>query len=823
MDGNYRHLIAQMTLEEKAALCSGADNWHLKSIPRLGVPSIAVADGPHGVRKVIGSDNTLGLKPSYPATCFPTASAMAATWNRELVGQVGRALAEECLEYGISVLLAPGINIKRSPLCGRNFEYFSEDPYLSGELGIAYVDGLQSMGVGASLKHYAANNQEYRRLTIDAIIDERALREIYLTGFEMVVKRAKPWTVMAAYNKVNGEYCGEHHHLLQRVLRQEWGFDGVVVSDWGAVNDRVEALKDGLDLEMPGVPNGNTELIIRAVRRGVLDEEVLDRAVERLLHLIERSSEHARPGFVYDRDAHHQLARQVAEEGIVLLKNERVLPLSREVKVGLIGAFAKEPRYQGAGSSLVHPTRLENLYDEMVAIAGVQNVLYAPGYDRHHDEINQALIDEAVSLCHQVDVVVVCAGLTEHYETEGLDRQHLHLPPAHNALIQRLAEQHSKVVVVLSNGAPVEMPWINQVAAVVEGYLGGQAGASAMAAVLYGMVNPSGKLAETFPLKLEHTPCYQCFPGGPITVEYRESVYVGYRYYDSANQPVLFPFGHGLSYTTFEYSDMRFNQHLLGKNDELIVQVKVTNTGRMAGKEVLQLYVRDVSSSIFRPLKELKGFEKVFLKPGETQKVEFRLPQRAFAYYDVDFRDWVVESGTYEILVGASSRDIRCRGIVEVQGLKRQPSSYLRKSLQPYYLHGSEQVFDKRMFEALYGKPLPSNELPQKGQFNINTPIVDMTNTVLGRLLYNYVQKQVERIVGEMEEAPNALMIEASAKESPMRVLLMSSGGEVSREIMLALLMLLNGKYLRGLLELVNVLRAMGRKARKKKVSGDAH
>ncbi|HBX71202.1 MAG TPA: glycosyl hydrolase, partial [Chloroflexi bacterium] len=630
---DIKELISKMTLEEKAGLCSGLNFWYLKGIPRLEIPSIMVTDGPHGLRKQAGDADHVGLNESVPATCFPTASALAATWNRDLVHQVGAALGEECRQEKVGVILGPGANIKRSPLCGRNFEYFSEDPYLTGEIAKSHINGVQSQGIGTSLKHYAVNNQEYRRMTIDAIIDERALREIYLAGYEIAVKVAQPWTVMCSYNKINGTYASDNKKLMRDILKDEWGHQGLVVTDWGAMNDRPLALEAGTELEMPGSPNGNDAKIVAAVRSGQLAEAVLDQAVARILGMIAKAEQTLAKDFSYDPNAHHALARRAAAEGAVLLKNEgQLLPLPENAKVALIGRFAKHPRYQGAGSSLINPSQLDNLYAELVKLVGAANLTYADGYTEKADAADEALIQEALNAARAAEVVIVYAGLTDIYETEGLDRIHMQMPPGHTALIQKMAAAHKKVVVVLSNGSPVEMPWVNDVQSILEGYLGGQAGAGALADILSGQVNPSGKLAETFPLKLADNPSYRSFPGGPATVEYRESIYVGYRYYDSVAQDVLFPFGHGLSYTSFEYSQLKLNQAQNPDGAAVTVRVKVKNTGKVAGQEIVQVYVHDVQSSVFRPAKELKGFAKVALKPGEETDVTLELDRRAFAF-----------------------------------------------------------------------------------------------------------------------------------------------------------------------------------------------
>jgi len=805
--------ISQMTCKEKASLCSGLDFWYLKGIERLGIPSIMVTDGPHGLRKQIGDSDQLGLTDSVPATCFPTASALAATWNRELVHQVGEALGKECRENKVGVILGPGVNIKRSPLCGRNFEYFSEDPYQSGEIAKSYIEGVQSQGIGTSIKHYAVNNQEYRRMTIDAIIDERALREIYLAGYEIAVKQAQPWTVMCAYNKVNGAYCSEHNYLMTDVLKGEWGHKGLVVTDWGAMNERVQGLAAGVELEMPGGKSDNDAKIVAAVQDGRLDEAILDRAVERILTMIFKAQETLSKTFTYDRQVHHALARRVAGEGAVLLKNEQdILPLQENAQVALIGQFAKTPRYQGAGSSLINPSQLDNIYDEVVKLVRGNTISYAPGYPLKGDQVDDELIRQAVELAKEAEVVVICVGLTDMLEIEGVDRAHMKLPPSHDALIQAVARVHSKVVVVLSNGSPVEMPWVDQVSAILEGYLGGQAGAGAIADILYGQVNPSGKLAETFPVKLKHTPSYHYFPGGPKTVEYRESVYVGYRYYDTVGCDVLFPFGHGLTYTTFEYSDLQLSKSSLADNDTLTVSIKLKNTGQVTGKEIVQLYVKDVKATAFRPEKELKGFSKVELEPGEQTDVSIELGQRAFAYYNVDMNDWHVESGRFEILVGACSRDIRLSATVEMKSSQAQAPAVDRQALAAYYDFPQGTPISQADFENLLGKAVPGNELVKGEPYTINTPIGDMKDSFIGRQLGNYMNRQVRAMVKDDPDSPTAYLMQAVVREMPLRTMLMMAGGAVSREMLHALLIMINGKFFRGLLALLKAIWAKRKK-----------
>jgi beta-glucosidase len=800
---DIKKLISQLTLEEKASLCSGKDFWHLKGIERLGIPSIMVTDGPHGLRKQISSSDSVGLQDSLPATCFPTASALAASWDRELVFEVGQALGEECLEAKVGVILGPGANIKRSPLCGRNFEYFSEDPYLTGEMAKSHINGVQSQGIGTSLKHFAVNNQEYRRMTIDTLVDERALREIYLTGYEIAVKEAQPWTVMCAYNRVNGTYCAEHRYLIADILKGEWGHQGLVITDWGAINDRVAGLKADIELEMPGVSNGNDAMLVEAIDTGQLDEDILDHAVERILTLILKAEKTLSEDFTYDRQAHHNLARRAAAEGAVLLKNEAgTLPVQQNRKIALIGQFAKFPRYQGAGSSLMNPTQLDNLHDELAKLIGPDNLAYAPGYTERAEQPDETLIQEAINTAQTADEVVVCAGLTDYYEVEGLDRQHMHLPPGHDALILRLAQVHDRIIVVLSNGSPVEMPWVSDVAAVLEGYLGGQAGAGAIADILVGKTNPSGKLAETFPRKLEDNPSYHYFPMGPSIVEYRESIYVGYRYYDSVSQDVLFPFGHGLSYTNFEYRDLHLSHSKLPDRDPLTVTFKVKNTGLVPGKEIIQVYIRAVDLAIFHPEKELKGFVKVDLQPDEETEVAITLNQRAFRYYDPQIKDWHIESGMYQVLVGASSRDIRLEASLEVESTRPSAQQFQRDQPMVYYNFPKGTPVSQQDFAALLGKSIPDNQKPAKGEYTINTPVGDMSGSFLGRQLYNFMKKQIGKMTAGQEGTPTTFLMEATLREIPLRSMMMANSS-FNRKRLNSLLIMINGNFFKGLYSLI--------------------
>ncbi|QQN81444.1 glycoside hydrolase family 3 C-terminal domain-containing protein [Bacillus toyonensis] len=696
MKRDIKKIISEMTLEEKASLCSGLDFWNTKGIERLGIPSIMVTDGPHGLRKQAEGADHLGIYNSIPSTCFPSAVGLASTWNKDLIHEVGVALGEECQAEHVGVLLGPGANIKRSPLCGRNFEYFSEDPYLSSQMAINHVKGVQSQGIGTSLKHFAANNQEHRRMSVDAIVDERTLREIYLASFEDVIKEAQPWTVMSAYNKVNGEYASENNYLLHDILKDEWGFEGFVVSDWGAVNERVASLANGLELEMPSSFGIGEKKIIDAINCGELSVKKLNQAVERLLYIIFKAYENQLENATYSKDTHHQLAREVASESMVMLQNgDSILPLKKEGTVAVIGEFAKQPRYQGGGSSHINPTKLESIFEELEMVSGEKtNILFAQGYDLASDDVDENLINEAKKIAESADTAVLFVGLPDRYESEGFDRKHLQMPENHVQLIEAIAEVQSNIVVVLSNGAPIEMPWIGKVKGILEGYLGGQALGGAIADLLFGDANPSGKLAETFPEVLSDNPSYLNFPGEGDKVEYKEGVFVGYRYYDAKNIEPLFPFGFGLSYTNFEYSKLSISKNEIKDTDTVSVLVNVKNAGSIAGKEIVQLYIKDVESSMIRPEKELKGFEKVELQPGEEKTVSFTLNNRSFAYYNVELKDWHVETGEFEILVGKSSREIVLQDNIFVQS-----TTIIKKTVHRNTLLGD--IFADRMLAPI--------------------------------------------------------------------------------------------------------------------------
>lgn len=687
-ENKIQELVSQLTLEEKVSLCAGKGMWQTQEIVRLGIPSIYMTDGPHGIRI---NDGANLMEPAKPATCFPTAPLVASTWDKELIYKMGQALGKEAQTMGVQMLLGPGINIKRSPLGGRNFEYFSEDPLLSGKMAASYINGVQSQGVGTSLKHYTVNNQEFERMLISAEVDERALREIYLPAFGIAIEESQPTSIMCAYNKVNGVYCSENKLLLSDILRDELKFEGLVVSDWGAVNDRVEGIKAGLDLQMPGDGGLNAQKIVEAVQNGSLDVKDLNRVVTNNLRIILRLAESKQEKAKINHNEAHQLAQSIASQGTVLLKNEKnILPLNKAKRkdIAIIGRFAKSPRYQGAGSSLVNPTRLdksleqfENLSDSKLCIS------YAQGYD-NMGATTEDMLSEAVSLARKSDVTIVFAGLPDNYESEGFDRETLGMPQGHNELISCVANASKKVIVVLQNGAPVSMPWIDKVEAVLESYLGGQAGGAATVDIILGNVNPSGKLAETFPASLSDTPTYLTWPGEGGETHYGEGVFVGYRYYDKKNIEPLFPFGYGLSYTTYEYSDLQLDKNEINENESVQLTCKVKNTGEYDGKEIVQLYVRDVKSDVVRPVKELKGFEKIVLKKGEEKSVEFTLKPADFQYYSTTYNCWKTDSGQFEILIGSSSRDTRLAQRIQLSVNKKYYTHYdLNSTLEDLQKH----------------------------------------------------------------------------------------------------------------------------------------
>jgi beta-glucosidase len=728
----YLEQARQLTTEQKAALCLGGDIWHTASVPEHGIGSITLSDGPHGLRRQPDGGDHVGLGGSLPATCYPTACALASSWDVELAREIGVALGLEARAQDVAVVLGPGVNIKRSPLCGRNFEYLSEDPYLAGRLGAALVHGVQSQGIGTSVKHFAANNQETDRLRVSAEVDERTLREIYLPAFEHVITDAAPWTVMCAYNKVNGEYASEHHWLLTELLRDEWGFDGLVMSDWGAVHDRVAALAAGLDLEMPPDLGFSDKAIVEAVHDGRLDESLLDLAAARVLQLVDRAA--GRTPAEFDAEAHHALARRAAADTIVLLKNDgRVLPLTGGGTVAVVGELARTARYQGAGSSQVNPTKVDIALDALTRALPDATLRFAPGYTLAATDTDTGadLVAEALAATVGADVIIACLGLPAIEESEGYDRTHIELPPAQLDLLTALAESAIGVplVVVLFNGSVVRTStWDTRAAAIVECWLGGQAGGSALADVLTGVVNPSGKLAETIPLRLQDCAAQLNFPGEDGIVRYGEGVFVGYRGYDATGHDVAYPFGHGLSYTTFGYDDLQVSRSGSVDAGDLVVTVscRVRNTGDRAGREIVQLYVGDPESSVARPPKELKGFAKIALEPGIEERFTFALGVRDFAYWSSRDRDWVVEAGEFVVAVGASSRDIRLSERIQLDATPPARSLTGMSTLQEWLADPTgEKIIRDAIGTDEHGKPagiLADDEMVRMiGNFPLST------------------------------------------------------------------------------------------------------
>lgn len=801
---DVKKIISELTLEEKAGLLSVKDFWRLKSVPEKGVPEVMVSDGPHGLRKQAEGGDHLGINESIVATCFPTSVGVAASFDRELAEKQGNALGAEAAAEKLAVLLGPAINIKRSPLCGRNFEYMSEDPYLTGELAAAYIKGVQSNGVGVSLKHFAANNQEGRRMTISAEVDERSLREIYLPGFETAVKKSAPWTLMCSYNRINGVYSSENEWLLTKVLRDEWGYKGMVMTDWGAVHKRVDGVKAGLELEMPSSGGKNDRKIVEAVKNGELDEKKVDAACELILNMIAESEK--KSAGVYDRDVDHQKAVEIASECMVLLKNDGILPLKKDKKYAFIGEFAKKPRHQGGGSSHINTTRVVGAYD---AAEGIEKV-YARGY-RERAEEDAALIAEAVAAAKSADVAIVFAGLTDAYESEGFDRKVIDMPHNHNALIEAVAAANPETVVVLHNGAPVAMPWLDKVKGVLEAYLGGEAAGEAEFKILFGEVNPSAKLAETFPLKLGDAAADGYFPGGVRSVHYKEGLYVGYRYFDSANVPVLFPFGYGLSYTEFGYSDLKIeNPEADILKEDLIVSFDVENKGNVFGKEVVQLYVRDVEHTAYRPYKELKGFEKVALGAGEKKRVSIALDKRAFAFWNGTAGEWQVESGEFEILVGASSADIRLKAAVTLEGDATDiPDD---KILLPHYYSCDVKDVPEEEFEKLLGrKPMPENA-PSGAKLDTSATFEDAKNAGSG--LGKFVNWLLPKVLKDTGLGSKDIMVNI-IMQTPVHAMVNMSGGLLSEEMGAALVNLFNReKRLRSLGTIMKGVFTMNKRAR---------
>ena len=795
----HKEIVEKMNLEQKAAFVSGYDYWHLEEAPELGLPKIMITDGPHGLRKANpdkkSSTGGIGLGNSVPATCFPPAATSSCSWDPELLEQEGEAMGEECLKEKVSTILGPGTNIKRAPVGGRNFEYFSEDPLLAGECAAAVINGVQSKGVGTSLKHFAANSQEAFRMVVNEVVDERTLRETYLTAFEIAVKKAQPWTVMNSYNRINGVYASENEWLQQKVLRKEWGFEGLIVTDWGASVDRIPGLKAGTDLEMPCSGDLNTNRIIAAVKDGTLDEKILDERVDTVVDLIVKSKPALEKTHTYDVDAHHAIAQKIAEGSMQLLKNDDgILPLKDGQKVAVIGEMAKAPRFQGAGSSVINPTKLSNAFDELQKL-GV-DISYAQGYyksapskkkDKTPRKTGAELIAEAKEAASKADVAVVFVGLTEEFEGEGYDREGIEIPAEHNELVAAVAEANPNTVVVIAGGSVILMPWLKNVKGLLNSGLGGQAGGIAVANILTGKVNPSGKTSETYPRAFEDNPTYGNFPGGPVTSEHRESVYIGYRYYDAADIDVEFPFGFGLSYTTFEYSDIKLSKDKMKDTDTVTVSFKIKNTGSVDGAEIAEVYVADKESTIFRPKKELRGFKKVFLKAGEEKEVSVELSKRAFAFYNVELGDWMVETGEFDILVGSSSRDIKLTASMTVESTVTASIPDYRKTAPNYYNNVANITRDD--FAAVYGE-LPNPEIDKNKKIDLYCCLNDARHTKWGGKLC----RLIEKIMSGMGSDANGdgKMLAAMATQIPVRNFISMSMGAFSPKQAEGLLKMLN-------------------------------
>ena len=777
--------INSLTLEEKAAFLQGWSTWTSYEKKDSGIPVCFLSDGPHGLRKQAGTGDHLGLNASIPATCFPTAATMANSWDEALGEELGRALGREAAANGVNVLLGPGLNMKRSPLCGRNFEYFSEDPYLAGKMAAAYIRGIQENGVAACPKHFAVNSQELRRMAMDSVVDERTLREIYLTGFEIAVKEGKPRSIMSSYNKVNGTYANENAHLLKEILRDDWGFDGFVVTDWGADNDHALGVKNGSNLVMPAPGPDAAIGLVNAIKEGRVSEADLDERLRELFRVLVSADEAMKKApKSFDKDAHHALARKCAEQSIVLLENDGILPLDRNAVVGIIGDFARNPRYQGAGSSMVNPTRLDNLYDCLRA-TGVSIAGYAQGFDRRKPNPDQKLIDEAVRVAEAAPVVLLCVGLDEIAESEGMDRSNMELSKGQQELIEAVCKVNRNVVLVLSGGSPFVIP--GSFRAAIHGYLGGQAGAGAMADALLGKVNPSGKLNETWPLQLEDTPACAYFPSKERTAEYREGLYIGYRYYDTANIPVRYPFGHGLSYTTFLYSDIR------AERDR--VTFTIANVEAWDGAEVAQVYVSCKGGNVFRPQKELKGFAKVFLKAGKSRTVSVSLDDKAFRYFNVKTNRWEVESGIYTISVASDAAHVRLSANIRVEGTNA-PAPY---GALPGYESGRITRISEVEYRDLLGHPIPDGHWG--GELTRNDAICQLyyAKTGAARLVYKILTHMKEKSEAKGIPDLNILFV----YNMPFRALAKMSGGLMSDRMVDDVVLLVNGHFWRGLGRLI--------------------
>ena len=785
-DMKHKDILDQMTLIEKAAIVGGQGEWQTWPIPRLDIPSMYCSDGPHGIRKQAGAGDHLGLNESLKATCFPTAATVANSWDVALGEKIGRALGEEAMAEDVHILLGPGMNMKRSPLCGRNFEYFSEDPHLAGKMAAAYVRGIQSKGVRSCIKHFAVNSQEERRMAMDAVVDERTLREIYLTAFEIAIKEGKAKALMTSYNEVNGEYANENSHLLLDILRGEWGYDGMVVTDWGGSNNHVKGIKCRSNLEMPNPGLDSARQVIAAIENGTLTKAELDLCVDDLLDAILETTEAAKGHSTeFDIEGHHALAREAASQCAVLLKNEgKILPLAEGTKVAVIGDFAFKPRYQGAGSSMVNTTKLESFVEIAQESSALEIVASSAGYQRNGDP-DEALKNEALEAAKQADVVLYFFGLDEMSESEGLDRQHMKLPKVQLELLKALADANPNIVGILSGGSSIEMDWDTDLNAVLHGYLTGQAGGGAVYDIITGAVNPSGKLAETYPVAYEDTPAFKYYPAKERTSEYREGLYIGYRYFDTAHVPVKYPFGYGLSYTTFEYTDLKVNADG--------ATFKITNTGKLDGAEIAQVYISLPGAEVFRPEKELKGFAKVFLKAGETKTVTVAFNDMTFRYWNVEDEAWAVEGGIYKILVGSSSADIRLAADLSVAGVG-SGNPYDRKKVPAYYSGDITRVPDGQ-FETILGRPIPDGSWTR--DLTENDAICQLKNSKswICRRVYGVLERKKKKAEAAGKPDLNVLFI----YNMPFRAIGKMTGGAVSQEMVEGMVKVVNGHFFGGI------------------------
>lgn len=796
MEGIMKHqeTISNMTLEQKIALCSGQSFWETKEFTEFSIPSLFLSDGPHGLRKQEGEGDHLGLNASVATTCFPTASAVSATWDVELIAKMGEAIGKEAVKLGVNIVLGPGTNMKRNPLCGRNFEYFSEDPFLSGKLSAAWINGCQSTGTGVSLKHFALNNQELKRMTTDVIVDERAMREYYLPTFEIAVKEAKPTTLMCAYNKIEGTYCSDNRRLLHDILREEWGFDGVVMTDWGAMNDRVEAFKAGLDLEMPSSKGSFDEIVKEAVENGTLDESDIDQCVDRLLTLIERTSSQkseAVPENIFEDN--HELARHIAQSSGVLLKNNDILPLEKGANVAVIGKLAESPRYQGSGSSQVTPTKLVSLLDGVKTYT--KDVSFAEGYTIE-DNVEQDIHDKAVTVAKKADVVIFCLGLTDIFESEGFDRTHMRIPENQIQLLHAIAEVNTNIVIVVVGGSAIEMPWEKKGKAILHMQLSGQAGGQAAADLLFGAVNPSGKLTETYPMTYEDVVNSRYYQENPRQTPYLESMYCGYRYFTSANKKVRYPFGYGLSYTSFDYSEMKIQRSNKG---EMTVTATIENAGQRAGHEVVQLYISPQTDGVYRPKRELKGFAKLYLEPGESKEIAIELDTRSFAIYDDKQSDWVVESGAYLLQLGANCEDIRLEENIKVDGVKP-----VRSDCSDWYytLQGEPTKEDFLTIHEPYPEYVPKT----KGSYDLSNSINEMKETSLVcKLIYKGIEKRIAmQTGGEVDyKNPEFKMLMDTSSNLPLKKMPLLAPDQMSFPVVHFILDTANGQLWQGLKRLL--------------------